>query len=43
MDRNKLTRELDLYIKRNYRSEGFKFKDFFDAVGEGRTEIVNIT
>lgn len=37
MDRKKITRELDLYIKQNYRSEGFKFKDFFDAVGDGRT------
>ena len=37
MDRKKLTRELGLYIKQNYRSEGFKLKDFFDAIGDGRT------
>ncbi len=37
MDRKKLTQELDLYIKQNYRSEGFKLKDFFDAIGDGRT------
>ncbi|MBO6179957.1 MAG: XRE family transcriptional regulator [Selenomonadaceae bacterium] len=37
MDRKKITRELDLYIKQNYRSEGFKLKDFFDAIGDGRT------
>ena len=30
-----LTRELDLYIKQNYRPEGFKLKDFFDAIGDG--------
>ena len=36
MDREKLTQELDLYIKQNYRPKGFKLKDFFDAVGAGR-------
>lgn len=32
-----LTKELDIYIKQNYRTEGFELKDFFDAIGDGRT------
>ena len=42
MDRKKLTREVDLYIKQNYRPEGFKLKDFFDAIGDGRTFATGI-
>lgn len=37
MDRKKLTRELDLYIKQNYRPEGFKFKEFIGAGTVGAT------
>ena len=33
----KLTRELDLYIKQNYRPEGFKFKDFIGVGTVGAT------
>ena len=37
MDRHKLTRELDLYIKQNYRPEGFKLKDFIGVGTVGAT------
>ena len=37
MDRKKLTRELDLYIKQNYRPEGFKLKDFIEVGTVGAT------
>ena len=37
MDRRKLTRELDLYIKQNYRPEGFKLKDFIGVGKVGAT------
>ncbi|HCB94082.1 MAG TPA: Appr-1-p processing protein [Selenomonas sp.] len=37
MDRKKLTRELDLYIKQNYRPEGFKLKDFIGVRSVGST------
>ncbi len=37
MDRKKLTRELDWYIKQNYRPEGFQLKDFIGAGTVGAT------
>lgn len=39
MERKRLTRELDFYIEQNYHSEGFKLKDFFDAISEGRAFV----
>ena len=33
MRKDNLTRELDLYIKQNYRPEGFKLKDFIGGMG----------
>lgn len=40
MDRKKLTRELDLYIKQNYRPEGFKLKDFIGVGTVGAMIII---
>ena len=35
MGNDRLTQEIDWYIKQNLRPEGFKLKDFFDVLGDG--------